>query len=236
MQNRFRLTQRASAFPFQRNNRNKDGAWDAPLADRNNILGTSVDPYEPVWPRWKQKPPPRHEGDFVSDEPFYDIDEISGKVELYPPGRPLRDGNVDGNPARRQRVDDLPAGNSWRRRLLVGNGEEVSISTPNVIAAAERPALPPRPGTPFNPFTEAPVTVCLPEHQELGVKMPESCFTYGEWKFSEPFVYVDPRTGKRTYFNPGARNYRGEDKNRNKIPDELEGPDGPYLVRPGPTN
>src|SRR5262249_38173398 len=158
------------------------------LADQDNILGTSVDPREPMWPRWKRTPPPHHEGDFVSDDPFFDIDEISGRVEFYPPGRSLRDGNVDGNPARRQRVDDLPAGNSWRRRLLVGSRDETSRQA---RPAGERPTLPPRPETPFNPFTEAPETVCLPEHEELGVKMPESCFTYGEWRFNEPFVYVD---------------------------------------------
>jgi hypothetical protein len=135
----------ASSFPFQHSNRNKDGTWEAPLADRDNILGTSVDPHEPQWPRWKKTPPPHREGDFVSDDPFYDIDEISGKAEFYPPGRPLRDGNVDGNPARRQRVDDLPAGNSWRRRLLVARGDDIRG---NVQLAADAdpkgpPAAPP---------------------------------------------------------------------------------------------
>jgi len=119
MQDRF-----GSYFPFRRDNRKRDGRWDAPPADRDNIRGTSVDPNEPLWPRWKKTPPLHHEGDFVSDEPFFDIDEITGKAEFYPPGRPLRDGNVGGNPARRQRIDDLPAGNSWRRRLLVGQKDE----------------------------------------------------------------------------------------------------------------
>ena len=118
-----------NAFPFQQSNRNKDGSWEAPLADRDNIKGTSVDPYEPMWPRWKQTPPPHADGDFTSDEPFYDIDEISGKAEFYPPGKPLRDWNLNGNPARRQRTGDLPAGNSWRRRLLVGRGEDVLTDT-----------------------------------------------------------------------------------------------------------
>jgi hypothetical protein len=117
MQDRF-----GSYFPFRRDNRRRDGRWDAPLADRGDIRGTSVDPNEPLWPRWKKTPPLHHEGDFVSNEPFFDIDEITGKAEFYPPGMPLRDGNVNGNPARRQRVDDLPAGNSWRRRLLVQRG------------------------------------------------------------------------------------------------------------------
>jgi hypothetical protein len=124
MQKRFRL------FPFQQSNQNKDGTWNAPIADRDNILGTSVDPREPTWPRWRRTPPPHHEGDFISDDPFFDIDEISGRVEFYPPGRALRDGNVDGNPARRQRVDDLPAGNSWRRRLLIASGDTLRGNAP----------------------------------------------------------------------------------------------------------
>ena len=107
-------------FPFRRNNRKPDGTWDAPDATDENIKGTSVDPYEPRWPRWQQKPPPHGEGDFVSDVPFFDIDEISQKAEFYPPGRPLVDKNVDGNPASRQRVGDMPGGNFWRRRLLLG--------------------------------------------------------------------------------------------------------------------
>jgi hypothetical protein len=86
MQNGFGPRQRTSASPFPLSNRNKDGTWEAPLADRDNILGTSVDPHEPMWPRWKKTPPLHHEGDFISDDPFFDIDEISGKAEFYPRG------------------------------------------------------------------------------------------------------------------------------------------------------
>src|SRR5688572_20007457 len=111
-------------FMFRRNNRKPDGTWDAPDASDENIKGSSVDPYQPMWPRWKQTPPPHGEGDFVSDQPFFDIDEISQKAEFYPPGRPLMDKNVDGNPASRQRVGDMPGGNLWRRRLLLGRLHE----------------------------------------------------------------------------------------------------------------
>src|SRR5262249_40332964 len=107
-------------FPFRRDNRKPNGTWDAPDASEDNIKGTSVDPDDPVWPRWKQKPPLNGEGEFVSHEPFFDIDEITQKAEFYPPGRPLVDKNVGGNPASRQRVGDMPGGNLWRRRLLVG--------------------------------------------------------------------------------------------------------------------
>lgn len=117
----------ASPFPFRHDNRNPDGTWTAPDATRDNIMGTSVDPEGPVWPRWKQTPPPHGEGEFVSGEPFFDIDEISQKAEFYPPGRPLVDFNVDGNPASRQRGNDLDSGNSWRRRLLVQRENPIQL-------------------------------------------------------------------------------------------------------------
>jgi muramidase (phage lysozyme) len=107
-------------FPFRRDNRKPDGTWDAPDATEDNIKGTSVDPHEPMWPRWRKTPPLYGEGEFVTDEPFFDIDEITQKAEFYPSGRPLIDKNVGGNPASRQRVGDMPGANLWRRRLLVG--------------------------------------------------------------------------------------------------------------------
>jgi spore germination cell wall hydrolase CwlJ-like protein len=134
-----------SYFPFRRNNRKPDGTWDAPDATDENIKGTSLDPYEPMWPRWKQTPPPHGEGEFISHEPFFDIDEISQKSEFYPPGRPLVDKNVDGNPASRQRVGDMPGGNLWRRRLLVARAREgepyPELSDSNGPEAAEMRAL-----------------------------------------------------------------------------------------------
>jgi hypothetical protein len=111
----------AMLFPFRLDNRKPDGSWDAPDATEDNIKGTSVDPHEPMWPRWRQTPPPEGEGEFVSEEPFFDIDEITQKAVFYPPGRPLVDKNVDGNPGSRQRVGDTLTGNLWRRRLLVGS-------------------------------------------------------------------------------------------------------------------
>ena len=111
-------------FPFRCDNRKPNGTWDAPDATDDNIRGTSVDRYDPVWPRWKQKPPPHGEGEFISEEPFFDIDEISRKAEFCPPGRLLVDKNLGGNPASRQRVGDMPGGNPWRRRLLVGGVQE----------------------------------------------------------------------------------------------------------------
>ncbi|HZO55347.1 MAG TPA: hypothetical protein VFB63_21755 [Bryobacteraceae bacterium] len=71
-----------------------------------------------------ETPPSHGEGEFVSDQPFFDIDEISQKAEFYPPGQPLMDKNVGGNPASRQRVGDMPGGNFWRRRLLVEHLDE----------------------------------------------------------------------------------------------------------------
>jgi hypothetical protein len=124
-------------FPFRRDNRRPDGFWDAPDADDDNIKGTSVDPYDPVWPRWKQAPPDHGEGEFVSEEPFFDIDEIRQRAEFYPSGRPLVDKNFGGNPASRQRVGDMPSGNPSRRRLLVGHdGEATSSLGPMTFAQA----------------------------------------------------------------------------------------------------
>ena len=74
-------------FPFRRDTRRRDGFWDAPDATEDSIKGTSVDPYDPVWPRWTKTPPAGDEGDFVSDEPFFDIDEITQKARLYRPAR-----------------------------------------------------------------------------------------------------------------------------------------------------
>ena len=128
-----------SGFPFRQDNRKSDGAWDSQDATRDNIKGTSVDHYEPVWPRWRQTPPPDGEGEFVSDEPFFDIDEISQKAEFYPPGRPLVDKNIDGNPSRRQRINDTDAGNLWRRRLMVGRWDETP-SRPANSANSDAPS------------------------------------------------------------------------------------------------
>jgi hypothetical protein len=88
----------ATQFPFRRDNRRRDGLWDAPDATEDSIKGTSVDPYDPVWPRWKQAPPHHGEGEFISDEPSFDIDEITQMAKFYPPGTPLMDRNLDGNP------------------------------------------------------------------------------------------------------------------------------------------
>lgn len=131
-------------FPFRVENRKPDGTWDAPDATDENIKGTSVDPYEPRWPRWKRKPPLHGEGEFISDEPYFDIDEIRQTVELYPPGRPLLDKNVGDNPASRQRVGDMPGGNFFRRRLLVGpaqEGDSYRVSKYGAQTEAEARAL-----------------------------------------------------------------------------------------------
>ena len=122
MRSRYRLVpnQLEDLFPFRRDNRRPDGTWDAPDATDDNIKGTSVDPYDPVWPRWSKTPPVGGEGEFVSNQPFFDIDEIAQTAKLYRAGEPLVDKNVDGHPASRQRVRDIPSGNLWRRRLLVG--------------------------------------------------------------------------------------------------------------------
>lgn len=129
-----------STFPFRVENRKPDGTWDAQDATDENIKGTSVDPYEPKWPRWKQRPPLHGEGEFISHEPFFDIDEITQKAEFYPPGRPLTDKNVGGHPATRQRIGDMPGGNLWRRRLLVGGAQEAGPYTEPLGRTPPEPA------------------------------------------------------------------------------------------------
>ena len=206
MQNRF-----DGLFPFRRDNRRHDGGWDAPLADQDNIRGTSVDPDEPLWPRWKKTPPLHHEGDFVSDEPFFDIDEITGKAEFYPPGRPLRDGNVGGNPARRQRVDDLPAGNSWRRRLLVQRGSDPSGFVQVGAQAKGPPAA--QPGGAAEIDMEPPNFRKVPEGRVPGLYF----FTPTEWSW-----VIDER-GRPTPFSPEAPSFPSRDDwpppNGDGIPD-----------------
>ena len=123
-------SQLQNLFPFRRDNRRPDGTWAAEDATDDNIKGTSVDRYDPLWPRWKKTPPPDFEGEFISDEPFFDIDEITQTAKFYAPGTPLVDKNLDGNPATRQRVRDFLTGNHWRRRLLVGSAAEHSYAPP----------------------------------------------------------------------------------------------------------
>jgi hypothetical protein len=96
-------------FPFRQNNRRPDGTWAAPDATEVNIKGTSVEPYDPIWPRWKRSPPLGADGQFIAHQPFFDIDEITQKVEFYPPGRGLVDRNVNGNqrPAKGSAISSL---------------------------------------------------------------------------------------------------------------------------------
>jgi len=133
----FTQNQLDKLFPFRRDNRRPDGFWDVPDATEDNIKGTSIDPYDPVWPRWKKAPPHDGEGEFTSDEPFFDIDEIMQRADFYPPGRPLVDRNVGGNPASRQRIGDVPSGNLSRRRLLVAPSDN-SDGWPQARISPER--------------------------------------------------------------------------------------------------
>lgn len=129
-------------FPFRGDNRRPDGFWDAPDATDENVKGSSVDPYDPVWPRWTKTPALDAEGEFVSSQPFFDIDEITQAAKFYPPGAPLVDKNVDGNPASRQRVRDNPAGNHWRRRLLLGPDDKANgWPQSRTLARSERPLV-----------------------------------------------------------------------------------------------
>ncbi len=102
----------ATQFPFRRDNRRRDGLWDAPDATEDNVKGSSIDPYEPVWPRWKQAPPHHGEGEFVSDEPFFDIDEIAQRAEFYPPGTPLSTGTSTAIPHHAKEFVTFPAATS----------------------------------------------------------------------------------------------------------------------------
>lgn len=230
--------------PFGPHNRNADGSWDAPLADRDNIKGTSVDPDEPIWPRWKQTPPHLHEGHFISDEPFYDIDEISGKAEFYPPGRPLNDANVDGNPASRQRVNDLPTGNSWRRRLLVGHADEqparwsgqenefmrLAQTAPQAPIAGTRNirGIPPPPNPPFVPEWLLPKPSTLTIRDLNGRPTSQA---YPGWIYDQHYWQIDPSTGELPKLYKPLEPNKNPDLNNNDIPDNVEpgNPTGSYL-------
>jgi hypothetical protein len=74
-------------FPFRRDNRRPDGTWAAEDATEDNIKPTSVDPYDPVWPRWRKTPPLDAEGEFVSRDPFFDVDEITQQPDSTRPAR-----------------------------------------------------------------------------------------------------------------------------------------------------
>ena len=80
-------TTNQNLFPFRRDNRRPDGTWDAPDATDDKVKGTSVDPYDPVWPRWTKAPPIGGEGEFVSNQPFFDIDESRRKRRSIRPAR-----------------------------------------------------------------------------------------------------------------------------------------------------
>jgi len=204
-------------FPFRRDNRRLDGFWDAPDADDDNIKGTSVDPYDPVWPRWKQAPPDHGEGEFVSEEPFFDIDEIRQRAEFYPPGRPLADKNFGGNPASRQRVGDMPSGNLSRRRLLVANGDN-SKGWPQTRMSPEsdRPLVLAQ-AIPRNPDGTWPA----PEATEENIKGTSVDRTNPVWPrwtqtpppsqsrppfiSDEPFYVIDELKGTTTLYPPGTQ-------------------------------
>ena len=199
----------------------------------------------------EKTPPPHHEGDFISDDPFFDIDEISGKVEFYPPGRPLRDGNVDGHPARRQGVDDLPAGNSWRRRLLVArSGEQpvragqqddgfvriaqgppgVPVSAAPDSGARDVRGIPPPPDPRFVPDWLLPKPVTIPLPNPFG---PEPRYQASEpgWRYDQPYWKITPGEKPRLYLpDKGPRNL-DPDIDGNSVPDTVEpgNPTGSYL-------
>jgi len=222
------------AFPFRRDNRGADGTWDAEDATDDNIKGTSVDPHDPVWPRWIQTPPPDGVGEFVSGDPFFDIDEITQRATFYPAGTPLVDRNVDGNPASRQRVRDIPAGNPWRRRLLVGHGDEVSYDSasrellhqadPSVwrpTRLAQRPDLVRVQNGRGAPRVLVPRVLDLPapvatEENVVGTSVDRNNPVWPRWTKApapgesgdfisgEPFYDIDEATGKITLYRPGT--------------------------------
>jgi hypothetical protein len=192
-------------FPFRADNRKPNGTWRAPDATQENIKGTSVDPYDPVWPRWRRTPPRDGDGEFVSDQPFFDIDEITQNVEFYSPERPLADRNVDGNPASRQRVHDMPHGNHWRRRLLVA-GDASLFPNSGQYAAYDRRGLPDLPqlaqaASPprSSPQRRAPDPLFQrqPMPDEPGfwaVRPPRG--GYGDWGSRYPFYMVNGETNQ----------------------------------------
>jgi len=226
-------------FPFRQGNRKPDGTWDAPDATEDNIKGTSVDPYVPVWPRWKQSPPPDGEGDFISDEPFFDIDEITQTAKFYPPGASLVDKNVGGNPASRQRVGDIPSGNRWRRRLLVGR-EDNSEGWPQTRMSPEsdRPLVLAQ-AIPRNPDGTWPA----PEATEDNIRgtsvdrdnpvwprwtqWPRRQGESGDFISDEPFYDIDEISGKVTLYPPGTplpdTNLEGNPGSRWRGSDSLPG-------------
>jgi hypothetical protein len=194
-------------FPFRRDNRRPDGFWDAPDATNDNIKGTSVDPYDPVWPRWKQAPPDRREGEFISEEPFFDIDEIRRRAEFYPAGRPLVDKNFGGNPASRQRVGDMPSGNLSRRRLLVARADD-SEGWPQVRMSPEndRPLVLAQ-AIPRNPDGTWPAPEATEENIK-GTSVDRTNPVWPRWRSTpppgqsgnfisdEPYYLIDEQTGR----------------------------------------
>ena len=200
-------------FPFRRDNRRSDGFWDVPDATDDNIKGTSVDPYDPVWPRWKQAPPQHGEGEFIADEPFFDIDEVMQRAEFYPPGRALVDKNAGGNPASRQRVGDMPSGNLSRRRLLVARSDSSDgWSQARISPERDRPLVLAR-EIPRNPDGTWPAPEATEENIK-GTSVDRTNPVWPRWSNSpsrgesgdfisdEPFYDIDEITGAVTLYPP----------------------------------
>ena len=73
----------------------------------------------------------RRSGNFISDEYYYLIDELTGKIDRYPPGRPLEDINRGGNPLRRREAErHASRDNVWRQRLNVWRGLSAGSARP----------------------------------------------------------------------------------------------------------
>jgi hypothetical protein len=203
-------------FPFRRDNRRPDGFWDAPDATDDNIKGTSVDPYDPVWPRWKQTPPDHGEGEFISEQPFFDIDEIMQRAEFYPPGRALVDKNLGGNPASRQRVGDMPGGNLSRRRLLVPRSDNSDGWPPARMAPESEGPLVLAQAIPRNADGTWPAPEATEENIK-GTSVDRENPVWPRWTQTplpsqsrppfisdEPFYVIDELKGTTTLYPPGT--------------------------------
>ena len=88
-------------------------------ATPNSVLGTSVDPNKPYFPRWTLPIPAEGEtGLWRADEPYSWIDENAGQIKNVPRGSPILDTNRNGQPGHFQKGSNTPSGNSWKYRLM----------------------------------------------------------------------------------------------------------------------
>ena len=127
----------ATQFPFRHDNRRRDGLWDAPDATEDSIKGTSVDPYDPVWPRWRQAPPHTARESSSAMSRSSTSTRSRRRAKFYPPGRaagghePRRQSSEPSKNWRhpqRQSMATATAGRAWGQLRWLAAGTHVSES------------------------------------------------------------------------------------------------------------